>query len=117
MIQERAIKANLLDKEERVKKKNKNVPDNLIRHQFMKILVKVADDKYIRTKTMTSLTEAVSYTLENHFLPNMKEFDFHTWRIDRYYNEYVDNFLKAHLPILDAVYKSWAPRKDPGRRE
>ena len=116
MIQERAIKANILDKEERVKKKNKNIPDNIIRHQFMKLLVKVADDKYVRTKTMNSLTEAVSYCLENHFLPNMREFESHKWRIERYYNEYVDNFLKAHLPILDAVYKSWAPRKDPGRK-
>ena len=39
-------------------------------------------------------------------------------RIDaRYYNENVDNYLKAHLPYIDALYKSWAPRKDPGKRE
>jgi hypothetical protein len=37
----------LIDKEERSKNKNKNVPDNIIRHQFMGMLVKVAKDKYI----------------------------------------------------------------------
>ena len=41
----------------------------------------------------------------------------HIWRKERYYFETVDNFFKAHLPIIDALYKSWAPRKDPGRRE
>jgi hypothetical protein len=45
------------------------------------------------------------------------KFDPHTWRINRYYNEFVDNYIKAHLPYLDALYKSWAPRKDPGKRE
>jgi hypothetical protein len=50
-------------------------------------------------------------------MPAMKEFNIHKWRIDRYYNEQVDNFIKAHLPLFDALYKSWAPRKDPGRRE
>ncbi len=33
--------------DERKKNKNKNVPDNLIRHQWMGWLVKVAKDKYI----------------------------------------------------------------------
>lgn len=63
-----------------------------------------------------SITEAVEFCFENHYLSEMK-FDPHTWRINRYYNEYVDNYIKAHLPYLDALYKSWAPKKDPGKRE
>lgn len=47
----------------------------------------------------------------------MKKIDTHQWRISRYYNEFVDNYIKSHLPYLDALYKSWAPRKDPGKRE
>ena len=47
LLQEKGVKANLLDKEERTKNKNKNVPDNIIRHQFLNLLVKVAKDKYI----------------------------------------------------------------------
>ena len=38
---------NLLDKQERQKNRNKNVPDNIIRHQFLTLLTKVAIDKYI----------------------------------------------------------------------
>jgi hypothetical protein len=35
-----------IDKEERIKNKNKNLPDNIVRHQFMSLLVKIARDKY-----------------------------------------------------------------------
>ncbi len=48
-LQARSIKANPLDMTERVKNKNKNIPDNIIRHQFMNLLVKVAKDKYLTT--------------------------------------------------------------------
>jgi hypothetical protein len=47
----------------------------------------------------------------------MKEFGIQSWRNERYFKEFVDNYLKAHFPFLDALYKSWAPRKDPGKRE
>ena len=45
LLQERVVK--VLDKEERNKTKNKNLPDNIIRHQFLNLLVKIAHDKYI----------------------------------------------------------------------
>jgi hypothetical protein len=61
--------------------------------------------------------EAVENTFEKHYDYAINEYDIHAWRKERYYVEYTDNVLKAWLPVLDAVYKSWAPRKDPGRRE
>lgn len=119
LLQERTVKANLIDKEERTKNKNKNIPDNIVRHQFLALLVKVAKDKYItRIKTFSNLIDAVNHSFEAHFIPGMgNNEDLQKWRKERYYNELVDNFIKAHIPILDSVYKSWAPRKDPGRRE
>ncbi len=47
LLKETEVKA--IDKEEKKKTNNKNIPDNLIRHQFMNLLVKVAKDKYIRS--------------------------------------------------------------------
>jgi hypothetical protein len=67
--------------------------------------------------TYNSILDAIVFTFENHYFTEMKNFDAHSWKVNRYYNEYVDNYLKAHLPYLDALYKSWAPRKDPGKRE
>ncbi len=50
-------------------------------------------------------------------MPVMKNYDVHKWRIEKYYNEYVDNVIKAYLPILDALYKSYSSMKVPGRKE
>lgn len=47
LLQARAVRASQIDMTERVKNKNKNIPDNIIRHQFMSLLVRVARDKYI----------------------------------------------------------------------
>ena len=37
--------------------------------------------------------------------------------MERYYNEEVDYFLKAYLPILDALYMSWAKQKGPRKKD
>ena len=67
--------------------------------------------------TFTNIVDAINYCFDNHYLNDMKEFGIQSWRNERYFKEYVDNYLKAHFPFLDALYKSWAPRKDPGKRE
>ena len=109
--------ANSLDKEER-KKGNKNLSDNIVRHQFMNLLVKVAKDKYITILKQTKdPLEATKMAFENSYDDAIKNFNYHKWRIERYYNEQVDNFLKAFLPILDAVYLSWAKKKGPRKTD
>jgi len=128
LLQEKAVKANLIDKEEKTKNKNKNIPDNIIRHQFMSLLFKVARDKYmVRSnyimlicidKVTATVLEAMEVSFEKHYNFALNDYgEVNTWRKDRYYNEYADNVLKAWLPVLDAVYKSWSPRKDPSRKE
>lgn len=108
-------KNNSLDKEER--KKNSNIPDNIIRHQWMMLLFKIAKDKYFRTKIKESLPDAVEYSFENHFNPYLSQYSANRWRQERYYNENVDNVIKAYLPIFDAVYKSKASQKQAGRKD
>ena len=116
-LTQKTVCGNLVDKEDR-KKKNKNLSDNLVRHQFMNLLVKVSKDKYITVlKTLTDPLEAVETAFENHFDYAIKGFEYHKWRQERYYNEKVDNFLKAYLPILNAVYLSWAKQKGPTKKD
>jgi hypothetical protein len=115
---ETAICSSLIDKEERTKNNNKNLCDNLVRHQFMSLLVKVPKDKYIRTlKTMTDTFEAVKYSFENHFKNAISGYEHHNWRKERYYNEKVDNILKAFIPIFDALFYSYAPQQIMGRKD
>jgi len=99
-------------------KVSKNVPDNVIRHEFMGVLVKIAKDKYItRAKMFSNIVDAVKLSFDKHFLPAMSKYlNIHDFRLNRYYNEPVDNTLKAYLPILDGVFKSYCHRK-PGHKE
>ena len=109
--------ANPFDKEEK-KRGNKNLSDNIVRHQFMNLLVKVSKDKYITILKQTKdPLEAVKMAFDNSYDEAIKGFNYHKWRIERYYNEQVDNFLKAFLPILDAVYLSWARQKGPRKKD
>ena len=109
------VKSNIVDKQER--KKNINIPDNIIRHQFMMLLVKIAKDKYFRTKQIGSIPESVQYAFEHNYNSYINQFDNHKWRKERYYNEEVDNILKAHIPIFDALFYSYSPQQIMGRKD
>ena len=116
-LQEKVVVGNLLDKEDK-KKKNKNLGENIVRHQFMNLLVKAAKDKYVTVlKTTKNALEAVKMGFELHFDEAIKGFEYHKWRKERYYNEKVDNFLKTFLPLLDALYLSWAKQKGPTKKD
>jgi hypothetical protein len=65
-------------------------------------------------KTFPNLVEAIEYAFNTHYGPIINVYDNNKWRMDKYYKEYVDNFLKAYLPILDAIYKSNGT-KEPGK--
>ena len=109
------VKSNAIDKQDR--KKNQNIPDNIIRHQFMMLLVKIAKDKYFRTKQIPSVVEAVDYSFEHHYDFYLNQFKNNRWREERYYNEEVDNILKAFVPIFDALFYSYAPQQIMGRKD
>ena len=116
-LTQKIVCGSLIDKEDR-KKKNKNLSDNIVRHQFMNLLVKVSKDKYITIlKMISDPFEAVQTAFENHFDDAIKGFNYHKWRQERYYNEKVDNFLKTYLPIFDALYLSWAKQKGPTKKD
>ena len=109
------VKSNPTDKQE--KKQNKNIPDNIIRHQFLMLLVKVAKDKYYRTKQLPTVSESVEYAFENNYKSYINAFDNHKWRIERYYNEEVDNILKAYIPVFDALFYTYAPQQIMSRKD
>ena len=116
-LTQKTVCGNLLDKEDR-KKNNKNLSDNVVRHQFMNLLVKSAKDKYVTVlKTTKDILAATKYAFEKHYDPAIKGFEYHKWCTERYYNEQVDNFIKAFLPILDGVYLSVAKQKGPRKKD
>ena len=116
-ITQKTVCGNIIDKEDR-KKGNKFLSENLVRHQFMNLLVKAAKDKYVTVLKLTKdPLEAAKIAFEKHFDEAIKGFEYHSWRINRYYNEQVDNFLKSFLPIFDALYLSFAKQKGPRKKD
>ena len=116
-LTQKTVCANLIDKEDK-KKNNKNLSENIVRHQFMNLLVKSAKDKYVTVLKQTKdVLEATKWAFERHYDPAIKGFEYHKWRKERYYNEPVDNFLKAFLPILDGVYLSVSRQKGPRKKD
>ena len=108
-----SIISNEIDVEERDEKENKNLCYNLVRHQFLSFLVQISKDKYInKLNKFKSIIDAVKYSFENHFENSIKGFDNNIWRKERYYNERIDNFLLAYLPLLDGIYKTFIKQKD-----
>ena len=117
-LTQKVVCANSYDINDRKKNNNKNLSDNIVRHQFMNLLVKAAKDKYVTClKTTTDVLEATKMAFEQHYDPAIKGFEYNKWRMERYYNEPVDYFLKAYLPILDALYMSWAKQKGPRKKD
>jgi len=134
LIQASTVKGAEID--ERVKMKNKNFPNNIIRHQFLLLLVKISTSQNVITNncnkifniqyntlvklqnTSSIVIESVKNAFSNYYPAALNKYpNPHDWRIERYYNEYVDNFLKAFIPILEAVFRSYATKKDPSKRE
>ena len=117
-LTQKVVCANSYDINDRKKNNNKNLSDNIVRHQFMNLLVKAAKDKYVTClKTTTDVLEATKKAFTEHYDVAIKGFEYHKWRMERYYNEAVDYFLKAYLPILDALYMSWAKQKGPRKKD
>ena len=117
-VTQKVVIGNITDKTDRTKNNNKMLSDNIVRHQFMNLLVKVAKDKYVTVLGQTkNVLEATKIAFEKHWDNAIKGFEYHKWRMERYYNEEVDNFLKAHLPLLDALYMSWSKQKGPRKKD
>ena len=118
-LTQKVVLANQYDLEDRKKKNNKMINENnIVRHQFMNLLVKAAKDKYVTCLKVTNdVLEATKMAFERHYDVALKGFEYHSWRKERYYNEPVDNFLKAHLPLIDGLYLSWAKQKGPRKKD
>ena len=84
---------------------------NLIRHNFILFLVEISIDKYINLKRKTKNTyEALKLSFDNHFIKGFQNMDYNIWRKDRYYNEEIDNYLKAFLPLIDGVFHTFCKK-------
>jgi hypothetical protein len=48
--------------------------------------------------------------MNNFFIQGFDNYDYHTWRKERYYNEEMDNFIKAFLPLIDGIFHTFSKK-------
>ena len=91
---------------------------NLIRHNFLLFLVEASIDKYFTLyHKKENLFEALKYSFENFFMKGFDNYEYNTWRKERYYNEDVDNYLKAFLPLIDGVFHTFSKKLSSEKNE
>ncbi|CAG9313733.1 unnamed protein product [Blepharisma stoltei] len=89
----------------------------LVRYEFMEILVRIANDRFLRNKICSNIADSVQKMIDDHLIKNMIPMDTNIWRNEKYLCEEVDLVLKAHKPILDAIYKKYSGKKTlPGQK-
>ena len=95
----------------RYKKYFPNNSHNLIRHNFILFLVEASMDKYLYINhKIENHYEALKFSFENYFLKGFENNEYNIWRKDRYYNEDIDNYLKAFLPLIDGVFHTFSKK-------
>lgn len=100
-----------------VKNNPRNPANSLVRYQFLEIIVRLALDKYLRKKVVTTHSEAVDKLLNEDMWPILCKYDCNKWRWDRYICEEVDLIYKAHRPILENIWSRYSIRlKKPGQK-
>lgn len=90
---------------------------SLCRYEFVELIIRISLDRYIRTKQLSSFTEAVSKFL-NEKLGELVDIPLdNTWRSQFYATEEVDIVFKTHRPILENIYKRFSGKKTlPGQK-
>jgi hypothetical protein len=96
--------------------KSKTNPEKaLVRFQFMEVLARIAERKYIEGGVTKSHSEACKLLFQDGVLDVIGRYDAHKWR-ERYWNEQCDGIYKAYVPVLQYLYKKYSgARTQPGK--
>ena len=85
-----------------------NAGNGLCRYEFAEFMVRLAIDRFYKTKKCATIREAFEQLLHNHAIPGLKLYDMSTWRTNVYLNEDVDCVLKAFRPVLEAIFVKYS---------
>jgi Ran GTPase-activating protein (RanGAP) involved in mRNA processing and transport len=85
-----------------------NSGNGLCRYEFSEFLIRLAIDKFFKSKQAKSVLEAFEMLLHQYIIPVVKTFDTNSWRSQFYLLEDVDCVLKAYKPILESIFVKYS---------
>jgi len=96
----------------------RNPERSLVRYQLMEVMVRVAEERYIKPGTAQNFAEAVEISLRDNLMPIYNKYNAQIWRDEKYWNEQCDDALKYYKPALDNIYARFSIKKvKPGQRK
>ena len=81
---------------------------NISRHQFVEIIVRIAEDRFLRTNLTDNLAEAVERIIKEYFIPTFEENNIQKWKTTRFFNMHCEKVIKKYWSILQIIYKKYA---------
>ena len=85
-----------------------NSGNGLCRYEFAEFLLRLANDKFLKSKQVSTIKEGLELLMHNYLIPVVKTFDTSSWRSKFYLVEDVDCVLKAYKPILEFVFTKYS---------
>ncbi|KAL4450444.1 hypothetical protein ABPG74_019342, partial [Tetrahymena malaccensis] len=93
----------------KIKRNPRNPEKGLIRYQFMEIIVRLAEDKYIRHKITNKYSQALLLLLNEGYLNALKRYQTsQSWRQSNLWNERCDFCFKYYNPIIKNVFNKYS---------
>jgi hypothetical protein len=93
------------------KKQPYNPGNALVRYQFTELLVRIAYDRYVRTKKSPDIIKGFSMFLEEKIGHGLSLNNSQIWREQEYLHETVDVVLKSFKPIIGYIFKTYSGKK------
>ncbi|EAR90533.1 hypothetical protein TTHERM_00120790 (macronuclear) [Tetrahymena thermophila SB210] len=97
---------------------HRNPDKQIVRHQFMEAIARLALDKYYRNNYASTSQDSLNLFLDDPLLIEkfLEVGDPQEWRDTRYWNEECDNVLKQYLGFIKILWESIADSKKVEKR-
>ena len=89
----------------------RNPERGMIRFQLMECLVRLADEKYIKSKICETFQEAVDKLINDHFYEMFNKYDHQDFRNKKYWNEECEMVILKYKVHLQNIYDRFSVKK------
>lgn len=94
-----------------------NSGTGLCRYEFLELIARVANDKYVRNKLAPNILDAIDKIFNEHLGGILEKYDCSKWRTEVYMTEEIDYTLRAHRTLLEHIYKKYSNQEQvPGQK-
>ncbi|CAI2371034.1 unnamed protein product [Moneuplotes crassus] len=91
------------------KTKHEFIPERqLVRFQFMEVLVRISIIKYFKSGLLKTMEEAIKTCFQEHFLTYLNSFDSRTWRLTKLWTEDCDKTYKRYHSVIAKLYNKYS---------